>query len=437
MAAWVWNGEFYEYSNTPQVNPYGTGWVPLFEGWAWNGDYWEQFYPDFYATQVTDVEMVLSGACGGDLTVTGRVTDHTGEIPMEGSVTFYWRESYLAAWNEGGTVTVQPDGSFTLVQSPWRACGTALCKVSYGGDKEWGAADFIGLTPDNGLVAPVLTGGTITNTSAAFSWTAVPCADMYEVWEGDRQIATVSGRSYTHSSLGQGTRVSYRVRARSASGCVGEYSEPLSGRTGRPEILDTGSKTGLVFAPDETNTWRKDKGWGFHGDLLAQSYPTSSSQQAKGVIDFGKNNISLLLMAYLTDPASPNFGLGMARILGGHSTKATVRMQRRSGGPASPPVRFYTSMEGARNPGGISHDGPVKSVTASAVGAVKDYEIGRDLSAALAQGARSLVLYATGTGNYCMFQGESYSGLLGSCWLTINWSWSYPTQAGITPHWDT
>jgi alkaline phosphatase len=79
-------------------------------------------------------------------------------------------------------------------------------------------------------VAPSVTLGTVTNSSVALSWTAVPTATSYEITRDGNPAGTATGTSFTDSGRSPSTTYRYQVTASNSAG-AGPASTEVTART--------------------------------------------------------------------------------------------------------------------------------------------------------------------------------------------------------------
>jgi hypothetical protein len=114
-----------------------------------------------------------------------------------------------------------------------------------GSAEGWGSG-----IPSTPLTAPVLTLGTRTENSIAFSWVSVPNAASYNIYKNDVLIANVNSLGYTSTGLTANTSYSYFARAVPASGsgyAISQASNTLTASTTAATGLPTPTAPTVVF----------------------------------------------------------------------------------------------------------------------------------------------------------------------------------------------
>lgn len=428
MAWKVRDGGVWKDVTDPKIEV-GGQWVPVVRGLVREAGVWKRFYPDSEIT-TTAITSGLTGTVpvGVARTVSGTVTALSGTI-SGGTVTLYQRPvggawvvvgtgtpgtGAVAAWGVSATPSICGASEFKAVYS-----GTATNEPS---ESALSAVTTVVNTP----VKP--TGGTITNTTAALSWTATAGAASYEVYRNGVLVGSPASAAFTDTGLTPGTAYSWTVKAKYGT-CLSAASPAKTGTTGTDAVQDTGSAT-IEVRPDATNSYRPDVGWGYVGETVAEGYYTDSGRNYTGCIDYGTN---AQLRAKVEAALGAN---GATRYDNMTVSAARVYLQKKTGvgSSASVTVSFFNSTSQSGVGGAPPRSGTKVDAASAASGAGSWLSIGTAHWAALKAGtARSIVLYNLTTAAYSQFDGKSLAA--NRCNLQLDCSWNYALTAATPPAW--
>ena len=413
----------------PQVRV-GDQWAPVVRALVRVGGQWVRFYPDSEVT-VTRITSGLTGivSAGVARQVGGTVTAVAGSV-VGGTVTVFQR-ALAGSWTAVGSAAV---GSGAV--APWSAtvtpviCGDTEFRAVYSGTAVLAGSESDVSAVTVTMVTPAQpTGGTITNTTAALSWAAVPLAATYSVFRDGMLVGSPVAPSFADVGLAPGSTHSWTVRANGTSGCVSALSPARVGRTGTDATRDTGSAT-ISVRPDKTNSYRPDTGWGYIGEHVGQGYYSDSARNYTGTIDFGG-------LAALRAKVEAALGAnGATRFDNMTVAAARVYLFKRTGvgSSGSVTVSFFNSPATAGAGGAPARNGTGVSAASAASGAGSYLSIGVAHWAALKDGsARSIVLYNVTTANYSQFDGKSVAA--NRCDLQLDCSWDYALTVATPPAW--
>lgn len=410
----------------------GTSFKAVVRGLVYDGTGWKRFWPDSELT-TTQITSGLTGVVniGVARTVSGTVTAVSGSV-SGGTVTVQQR-LVGGAWVNVGTATL---GSGAI--APWSAsvtpteCGATEFQAVYGG-----AGGYQGSTSALTAVTTTIqtptkpTGGTITTSSLAFSWAAVPGATTYEVFRDGVSKAVQSALTYSDTGLAANTTYVYTVKAKKGT-CASALSPALSGLTSQNAVTDVGSAT-IDIRPDKTNSYRPDSDWGYVGGDVAQGYYSSSGRNYTGCIDLGTN-------AQLRAKVEAELGANGAKRYDNMTVSAArvyLFKQTGVGSGGTVTVYFYNSTATAGSGGEPPRNGTAVASTSPSGGAGAWVSIGTAHWAALKAGtARSIVTYHLATTNYARFDGKDVGGSSSTrCNLQLDCAWNYQLSTAVVGKW--
>lgn len=433
----VFVGGAWEESHTPHVLV-GGEWRQVIKGYVFDTGAWHRFFPDEEPSATTIVGG-LSGSVyvGTGLTVWGEVTVAEGVVPG-GTVQLEQRLDGEGdgAWVIVGSTTIadpgNPVGNWSMTATPQK-CGASEFRAVYSGSGGVQPSESAVATAVVQIATPAqMSGGTITNTSLAVSWSAVPGATGYRLYRDGSPVADVGSgtTSYEYAGLSPGTEYNLTVSALSGA-CVSAQSPVKQGRTSADQVIDSGSATIQVEAW-KTGSYRPDEAWGYIGEKVGQGYYTVSTRNYTGCVDFGT-------LAMMQGKVVAALGAnGDQRLANGTITGARLYLHKVSGVgvSGSVTVSFYRSASECDVGGEPARLGTKVDVASTVNGAAKWYDIGVAHADAIVRGtggARSIVLYDFGTPNYAQFQARAYSA--DSCDMQMDWSWNYELTPAVAGAW--
>ena len=158
--------------------------------------------------------------------VNGDSSARSAQISINGGSSTTYSFSPTGSWSSLGTYTLPSSVSL-------RAGANS---VTFSNSSGWAPdIDDITLTLSSSdttpPTAPTLTAGAVTSTSVALSWSGATDnvgVTGYNVYRGSSMIATVTGTTYTDTSLSPSTQYSYTVKAFDAAGNLSPASNTVS-----------------------------------------------------------------------------------------------------------------------------------------------------------------------------------------------------------------
>jgi len=444
---WTHDGTDWRHTYTPQINVDGA-WRPIVRAYVYQGGVWYRFHPN---TEPTAIE-VLDGFAnpptpewtqdvGYPFTVTGRVMTQVGVI-TGGVVNVKTRRigQTDADWVSIGTGTA-PAGSAT---SSWNVSVTATAcendefKVFYEGTGANAKSETgVFSLPTIRVRTPAKpTGvGVPTLTTASFSWPAIAGATTYAIQkqrEGGSWVVENNdhpGLQYDAIGLEPGVKYNWRVVA-VVGACSSAPGAILTGQQAQNSVRDVGTMT-IQVNSEKADSWRPDVGWGYLGGEVAQGFWSSTNSRYTGCIDYGGAALMRTKCIELLGAAG--------RFDNGNVTGARVYLFRVTGGSGSGVTYSFFNSTGAASTGGQPpRNGTVKDVTSTAPNAGKWYDIGAAHGLAVAKGtggARSIVLYDSGSSNADYARNDDRLSSPDSCDISLDFSWDYMAQADIPGSW--
>ena len=427
---------------TQPVIRVGTEWKNVVRGMVYTGVKWERFYPHTEVTATTITSGLTAPVnIGQAKTVSGTVYTVAGSI-AGGTVSVQQRAVGTSSWTLVGTSAALGTGASVV----WSAattptfCGATEFRAVYNGSptNQSSTSATQAVTVTVGTPAKPV-GGTIANTTASISWTAVGGAVTYDVWRKGVTAANPAGTktkvstaqagvTFADTLLTPNTDYEYTVVA-NAGGCSSPESVLLKGHTGQTSVQDTGSAT-IEVRPNKTNSYRPSSAWGYIGEAVGQGYYSNSNNNYTGCIDYG--GLAVLKAAVITALGTngatrwDNLTVSAARVY------LFKKNNVGSGGPI--PVSFYNSTAEAGVGGAPNRQGTKVVTTSTSASAGAFLSIGTAHWDALKAGtARSIVLYDPTAANYAQFDGKSTAA--NRCNLQLDCSWNYPIGSPVTPSW--
>jgi hypothetical protein len=403
-------------------------WVPVVRGLVYDGSAWRRFWPETEATSTTitsgltgTIPVATSRAIGGSVVSASTLTG--------GTVTVYQRAVGATAWTQIGVSATLGSGTtraWTATCTP-TICGPSEFKAVFAGGGAQGSESAVTAATVSVGTVGALTGGAITNTSLALSWTAVPGATSYQVLRNGAVVGNPTAANFTDTGLATGTTYDYQVRAM-ATPCTGALSPMKQGRTSQDAVTDTGSQSVTIDA-SVTGNWRSD-GWGSYTTAdVYQGFATDPTRNYTGIVDYGG-------AARVKSIVEAALGVnGVQRFANATVTLAEVYLYRVPAGSGSGvPVGFYTSDSQCNVGGQPGRKGTLVTVTSTAINAGKWYAIGVEHGTALVKGtSRSLATYNNSADNYAKFVSKSFNA--DSCDLRVTLSWSYQLSTAVAGAW--
>lgn len=372
---------------------------------------------------------------GTALSVSGTVTvTSTGASVTEGTVNLWWRYTVGAdqSWKQSSATATVVSGNYTLNHPALTILGATEWQVRYVGTSKFNAANSAAVAGTVGLPGQgVLTKGSVSHTSAAFSWAAVSGAVTYEVerWNGSAWIAlaTTSALSYTDSTLANDGQYYWRVRPKAAdpAGTVvyGAYCSWISMTTGHPAVAPTTGSQTFSFTSTTFRCYRNDTGWQGSGDYEMRQSWFSSAYGGQGYVGIARYSG---IRAAIVAAAGEN---GLAN---GSCTSAKITLYRTATGTdTNATASFYTTASTGSG-GRPTLLGSAVNIAASGYSASKTYDIGTAHGARLAkEEAFSVAIARDSSGHYLGLNGAGTNG--GK--LEIGWTWSYGGVSLVSPTW--
>lgn len=261
-----------------------------------------------------------------------------------------------------------------------------------------------------------LTASNRTYTNVTVSWEAVDGATGYEVFVNN---SSQGQQSTTSKSIPMVENQSKQIRVQPIRKSVaGNSSSTYTYYSGRAEVRDSGSKTGMQFGPSRVDSWRTQDRWAYLEAKAAQgTYGTYGSY--RGVIYYGPSGVRDSLRAAL---GSAN------RQVYGSCTRAHVYLHKRTGvgssGAVTVGIQRTNSPASGGEPTGIGN----VDRTSSASGTGAWIEIGTEHGKAIGDGSyTSLMTRKDGTSNYAQFENGT---------LMLDWSWNYLVTAAAANTWS-
>lgn len=378
---------------------------------------------------------------------TGTVQDQQGQPVRSGSVRLEYRyesetdDDYRPAAPDAG---VTLDGVFTVRTPPLDFLGAARYRLQFLGDTDGfytpSTSQYlptrVGLAKIDGLAKI-----SVTHSSAAISWTAVPGAVQYEVVVNGLDEATVPDLSYSDTGLSTDKTYTYQVRAvaTDVDGAVvrAVLSPTVTASTGRPEQRKSGSFV-KDMRPTATGHWRAKDGWNVYAPYqVKQGYFSDSTTNHYGLITYNGKNFR--------DWVTTQYGADVLANLSYDKTQ--IRLYRVSGAGndlgAWPPTFWVSSATANTGNPSQTFAGNRLALTNidDGTGAwveVRDPWWGKHvmMNEKVAPGAKAVVsigMYNNGTAYYTRYEAMSYAA--DSCNMRLNCSWNFVTVPYVAPKW--
>lgn len=351
-------------------------------------------------------------------------------VSSAGTVTVTWAETDLAESYElrrnGVTIATQSTRVYTDSGLAWNGQYTyTVIPISFGIPGTESAPSTV-VTIPKGTVG-TLTPSSRTYTNVTVSWAAVPGATQYKIYKNGALYATQTGTSKAIATS-QNTTITIYVQPL-RNGVVGNNSATKTYYSGKAEVRDQGSKSGMEFIPTRLDSWRSVDNWAWLSGLAAQGYYTASYGSYRGVIDFGGSNA---IRNSLRSKLGTN---GTNRQLYGNCTAAEIYLVRKTNTGFQSntiKVRFAlcTSAAGsggdpAVDKGGAWQEHDFPAATNSDTGRWRDLGLGNGQKMGDG-GFRSVIIKKDGSANYAHFKNGK---------IRLSWSWNYVLEAAKANTW--
>lgn len=405
---------------------------------------------------------------GVPFTATATINDVHGQPVEVGTAVLQWRQQpgavasgVPADWTDyGDPAPVGTNGLWTAAVPGPTGTGQTEWRVRYPDNSSLGLLEGFGGTVRRDVVpaAPVLVTGTITHTSAAFSWDPVPAAVEYEVMRDGSLIATTAGTS--HSDTGLSTSASYTYTVRATDGSVyGPASAGITASTGRPEVRKIGSlqRTEKItssgsWRPD-LNRWVQDGDYSgaSYGDILMGYYSSSAS------INYGVMNYN---GAGFRSWVSSTYGSDVLNALKTHANwdRARLYMHRSDssyadgGASRATPIILYVTNAIPRSSGrplaaGGTNIGSWNRAAAGVGNYAKTVDIPypwwgahvlmneTTVGGLNGNACRGFLIYQNSKTNYSRYLGRRTADTI-AAQLTVNCSWNFVTVSYVAAKWS-
>ena len=382
---------------------------------------------------------------GTGFNVSGTIKDADGAVVTSGTVELWYRKT--TGSNQNWYKVVGPanvtNGTYSLTHPVLSFIGACQFYVKYNGSAAYDPAQSATVSSTSNLRGNgALTKGTVSHSSAAFSWAAVSGATQYEVIRsvngggyGTLESANTT-RSVNNTGVSTSTTYAYQVRPKGqdAAGTwfYGAYSAAITMNTGRPAQNDSGTTAWIRVTVVRINCHRIDLGWGYPSAPRFYQGFYASSYDGEGYIGIATYTGTRVRDAIIADCGGGT--LGNTRWSKGSCTEAEIQLKRgnasgdgQSGGSVN--IGFSTTMS-AGTGGRPVRDGTTVSVDSTsanagsftwhAIGAAHGDRIGR-------ANANSIAIYRNSKTNYANFDVED---------LRVKWTWNYTSVSYIAPSWS-
>lgn len=343
-------------------------------------------------------------------------------VSSAGTLTVTWPETENASsyklYRNGILIATQSSRVYNDSNLNWnQTVYYFVVATVYGSDGEPGPATDP-ITIPKGTVG-ALSASSKTYTKVTVSWSAVPGATSYNVLvNGAYKQSTTSTSSAVSTSAD--TTIKIEVQPKQ-SGVYGNRSDEYYYYSGRAEVRDSGSKTGMEFTPDKVDSWRSADDWAWLSNTAAQGYYTSSYGSYRGVIYYGSDGVRGELRSKLGSN-------GTNRQDKGSCTKAELYLYKEYAGVnAGVKTTIYRSNSAASGDAPSGTGGVSKTTAASGSGSW--INIGTSHGQALGDGSyKSLMTRQDGSTYYAQFT---------NCKLKLSWSWDYVLVSAKSNSWST
>lgn len=389
-------------------------------------------------TQVsTPVLPALTYGSGFNISGTVKVTT-TGANVTSGVAELWWRYTVGAdqAWKKSAVSQTITAGTYSMTHPALSILGATEWQVRYVGDTKYDPANSTAVAATVNLPANgPLTKGTVTHSTAQFSWAAVPGATGYEVqiWSGGAGTwvfkATLGSGTltFTDTGLSLNTEYYWRVRPKAADPAgttmYGTASAYVGMKTGRPAQTSSGTSGWISVSATAFDCHRKDTGWQSAGEMR-QGY-FSSSYDGEGYIGVANYGATAIKNAIIAAVGQSNFDNGSC-------ADAQITLYRSTtGSVGAATVSFYTTTSGTSG-ARPTLQGTKVDVAASGYSASKTYNIGTAHGDRLGKAqAGAVAIYRNDSANYLGLNGSGTNG--GK--LELKWTWNYTSVSYIAPSW--
>ena len=330
-------------------------------------------------------------------------------VSSAGTLTLTWAEAPLAISYEirrnGDLIATQEDRVYNDSGLVWDGTYSYTITPLYDGSTGLESTPSVTITVPAGVVGEI-TPSNQSTSSLTIKWAKVPGATEYQI---DKSGATATQTKRSRAlTIANDTTYDIKVRAK-RDDVYGPWSTVYTYYSGRDEIRDQGSKSGLVFSPTKVDSWRSFDGWSALSNLAGQGIFTAGRGSYRGVIYYGSNGVRNSLRGKL----SSNSSKAEARQLKGKCTKAELYLYKRPNVGTSGPVQVGIQRTNSTASGGAPSGTDNVNRTSTNNGQGKWYDIGKGHGQAVGDGdKKSLMIRKDGYPNLRSFLGLSSSSFL-------------------------
>lgn len=345
-------------------------------------------------------------------------------VSSAGTLTVTWAETDLADYYEvrrnGVLVSTQTARVYNDSGLEWGdTYSYTVTPVSFGipGSESTPSINTIIPKGKVGVVTP----SNRSYTSVTVTWDAVPGATHYRVYRNGSAYSLQTIRSRLVNTSEDSSYSIYVEPLR--NGVVGDKSYTYTYYSGRKELRDQGSKSGMVFRPNKVDSWRPVDNWAWLSGIAAQGYFTAAYGNYKGVMYYGSDGVRGELRSKLGGGST-----GTDRQVKGTCTRAEVYLYKKPGVGSSGTVKIeFRETNSTASGGEPSGQDPITRTSTSS-GRGKWYTIRDGHGQALGDAnKKGIMIKQNGFANYAHFT---------DCRLRLSWSWNYVTQSGKANTWS-